>query len=137
MSRIPRHALVRAVVKVRAMEFDVPGIEVEDYYLHGKQEEKPPSPKAKANDARRTAQCCQRRPLGGPIRGERHCCRLCELVWRRPALRFHRTAHAWGDDRPGKGDPDQGNDRGADRGEETSPGITRTGRTRTAPCRFG
>ena len=70
MSRVPRRALVGAVVKVRAVEFDAPGIEVEDYYLHGTQEEKPPRPKAKANDARRTAHCCQDHPLGGPIQGE-------------------------------------------------------------------
>jgi hypothetical protein len=33
MSRIPRHAVVRPVVLVWALEFDVPRIEVEDYYL--------------------------------------------------------------------------------------------------------
>src|ERR1700682_5926349 len=53
------------------------------------------------------------------------------------ALRCHRTAPARSDDRPGTGEPDQGNDRGPDPGEEASPGTTRAGRTRTTPSRFG
>ena len=82
----------------------MPRIEAEAHHLHGAQEEKPPSSKAKANDTAGAAQLCQGHPLGGEIRRKEHHRGLRELVCHRSALCAHGTAHARGDDRPGTGE---------------------------------